>query len=211
MDRLHEPYKGRDAWRYRQRRDTYIARQCVSDFQLAYFERFPDILESLAEPGLALEWDARNDIVVALHRNGGLPKAIRQKFAARLIDYCIRGSDAAVLWSPSLRSLLSEDEEHVLRERLLSEVLPDPAAVVGDFVFDHDGTEDPEGFSYPLEELANALEEEFPDDDRAALAAEEIRQRRLAWVEDQDELLSQNDHGGDTYRPRAPMPVPLSG
>ena len=208
MERLHEPHKSGDAWRHRQRRDTYIARQCVSDFQLAYFERFPDILESLAEPGLALDWDTHNDFVVALHRNEVLPEAIRQRFAGRLIDYCIQGSDAAVLWSPSLRSLLSHDEERVLRERLLSEVLPHPAAVVRDFMFDYDGTEDPDGFSYPLEEFADALEREFPDDDRATFAADEIRLRRLAWIEDHDERSSDSGRGYDTYQTRAPIPTP---
>ena len=50
MDRLHEPYSGKDAWRHRSRRETYLTRQCVAEFQIAYLERFPDILQSLSEP-----------------------------------------------------------------------------------------------------------------------------------------------------------------
>ena len=210
MDRLYEPYKGDNAWRHYSRRESYIARQCVPDFQVAYVERFPDILESLAEPGLMLEADPQNDFVVTLHRNGVLPKAVREQFVARLIDYCVEGVDAAVLWSDSLRSLLTSEEESVLQQRLRSEVFEHPYRAVYEFVRPYDGSEDPEGFSTPLEDFAEALEREFPGDERAARAADEVRSTREEWIAEQPEASPPDDGPDDSYRAGATVAVPSS-
>ncbi len=87
MDRLNEPYSVGSAWRHLERTESYIARHCVPGFQIAYFDRFPDILRSLAEPGLMLEGDTANNLVVTLRRNGVLPEVVRAEFARHLIDY----------------------------------------------------------------------------------------------------------------------------
>ena len=210
MDRLHEPYKGNDASRHRSRRESYIARQCVPDFQAAYLERFPDILESLAEPGLMLEADPQNDFVVTLHRNGVLPEAVREQFVVHLMDYCVEGVDAAVLWSDSLRSLLTSEEENVLRQRLRSEVFGHPYGAVYQFVSSYDGSEDPEEFSAPLESFAEALEREFPGDERAARAAARIRETRLEWITEQDGASPPDDMLDDHYWADDRVAVPAS-
>ena len=200
MDRLHEPYSGKDAWRHRSRRETYLTRQCVAEFQIAYLERFPDILQSLGEPGLMLDADPQNDFVAALHRSGALPENVREQFAARLINYCVEGIDAGVLWLRDLRSLLTAEEEGVLRQRLRSEVFEHPHRAVHDFLSPYDGRDDPEYFSAPLEDFADALEREFPGDGQAARASERIRTMRGEWLAEQSEPLDEDDRPDDSYR-----------
>ena len=211
MDRLHEPYKGPDAWRNRNRRQSYLARQCAPEFQLAYFERFPALLESLSEPGLMLEADPDNDLVVTLHRNGVLPESVRHRFAGHLIDYCIDGIDGAVLWSDGLRSVLNDEERRLLRRRLRSEVFERPHSAVYEFTSAYSGGDDPEDFSAPLEDFANGIEREFPGDGRAARAAARIRELRWEWIEEHDEPSSQSGGPTDTYRAGASLSVPISG
>ena len=108
MDRLDEPLaNGDDGWRQQRQRRSYLANQCVPAFQTAYLERHPGLLEDLAEPGLMLEVDPDNDLVASLHANGVLPEAIRAPFVERLIEYCIGGTDGAVLWARTLRGMLT--------------------------------------------------------------------------------------------------------
>ena len=210
MDRLYEPYSGEDAWRHRWRRESYLTRQCVAEFQIAYLERFPDILQSLSEPGLMLEADPQNDFVVALHRNGVLPENVRAQFARRLIDYCIEGVDAAVLWSASLRSLLTGEEASILRQRLRAEVFEHPQNAVREFVSPYDGRDDPGEFSASLDDFADALRREFPGDEQAARAAERIRSMRWEWVTEQGDTSAMDDRSDDSYRAGAGAFVPSS-
>ncbi len=210
MDRLHEPYEGRNAWRHHSRRESYLAGQCVPDFQVAYLQRFPDILHSLGEPGLMLEANPQNDFVVTLYRNGVLPEQTRATFAQHLIDYCLEGTDAAVLWSDGLRSLLNHEEEDVLRDRLRSEVIPDPFNVVYESLSYYDGGEDPEEFSAPLEYFADALRREFPGDEQASSTAERIRSMRWEWIAERDEPRPRNDGPYESYRAGARERLPIS-
>ena len=208
MDRLYEPYTGEHTLRHNWRRESYLARQCVADFQVSYLERFPEILQSLAEPGL--EGDPQNDFVVSLHRNEVLPEATRRRFAERLIDYCVEGVDAAVLWSDSLRSLLNREEESVLRRRLRSEVFDHPSGAVHEFLSPYNSRDDPEEFSAPLEDFADALLREFPADERAARAAERIRFMRWEWIAEGGRGAAPDDDSDDFYRVGADVPIPSS-
>ena len=127
MDRLDEPLaNGDDRWRQQGQRRSYLANQCVPAFQAAYLERHPGLLEDLAEPGLMLEVDSDNDLVASLHANGVLPETIRATFVEHLIEYCIGGTDGAVLWVGPLRGMLTPAEEQTLRERLLGRGRPPP-------------------------------------------------------------------------------------
>ena len=185
MDRLDEPFNmPGDIWRQRDRRRTYLAHHCAPSFQAAYIERQPQLLDNLSKPGLMLEADSDNALVVSLHQNGILPEATRAVFAGHLIDYCIDGTDGAVLWDDPLRSLLTPAEEDQLRKRLIAEVIPNPRSVVAGFVqgAEHD---DPEGSTYHLEEYADALQQEFPGNPDAEAAADEVRDARWEWVYDQ--------------------------
>lgn len=185
MDRLSEPLAGPgDLWRQRDRRRSYLANQCVPEFQSAYLDRHPDVLEGLAEPGLMLEADSDNDLVASLHANGVLPESIRATFVEHLITFCINGTDGAVLWARSLRQMLTTDEESSLRHRLLTEVVPHPRSILTGFVDGVITDSDPEDFTAPIEEFAEALMAEFPDDTQVEAAAEQLRAARWEWIEE---------------------------
>ncbi|MXY35181.1 MAG: hypothetical protein F4052_08705 [Dehalococcoidia bacterium] len=210
MERLGEPDRGPQAWRRRVRREHYLAYQCVADFQLAYFERCPDLLDSLAEPGLMLESDPHNAFVATLHRNGVLPEAARRRFASRLIEFCIEGTDPAVLWASTLRALLNDDEERVLLHRLREEVISDPRNVVKEFTSQHSDSEDPEDFSFPLDQLADALERELPGNVDASAAAARMRDLRMEWVASHKPHRPADATPTETYKAEPSISVPVS-
>ena len=56
-----------------------------------WLERNPSRLRQLADPGLMLEVDADNDLVVRLNHYGLLPGDLRARFPRGLIEYCITG------------------------------------------------------------------------------------------------------------------------
>ena len=185
MDRLDEPFaRGDERWREHNRRRRYLANRCVSAFQVAYLERHPNLLNELARPDLMLEFDSDNDLVVSLHANGVLPEMIRSTFVEHLIEYCIEGSDGAVLWADRFRAMLTIDEEAILQERLLSEVVPQPRSILNRFVEDFDAEEDPEQFTASIEEYADALEAEFLVNPIVEAAANELRNARWEWIYD---------------------------
>ena len=207
MDRLQEPLQPPNRWQDRRRRKAYFARQCSEAFQMEYFRRFPDELEKLAEPGLALEVDYDNDVVIALTQSGKFPERLRCQFAHHLIDFCIKGIDPAVLWSTQLRSVLNSDEWDTLRRRLASEVFEDPFDVYFEMTTHFESHDDPVQFSEPLEEFADAIDQEFPDDPAASRAAVKMREMRWDWVAEQDEGIVDDDDPPDEYRTGTIPPV----
>ena len=187
IDRLDETLSDRDtSWIQRDWCWRYLARQCVRECQRLYLERHPRILDELSEPRLSLEFDSGNDLVATLHSNGLLPEQTRAKFVGHLIDYCIDGTDGAVLWKEQLRNMLTPDEEHTLRTRLLVEVVPEPENVLHNFTSWFPEDEDPEEFTRPIEEFAEALVAEFEGDEAVESAAAELAAARWQWVAEQD-------------------------
>jgi len=185
MDRLDEPFvKGSEGWRQRDRQRSYIANQCVPKFQVAYLNRDPEFLDGLAEPGLMLEADSDNDIVTSLFASGVLPERIRTTFVGHLIDFCLNGTDGAVLWRKAFRDMLTEDEDRMLRQRLRDEIIPNPTRILDGFVEGvFLGGDDPDSFSQPVDEFADALESEFQDDDEVRQAADQLRDARREWID----------------------------
>ena len=104
-----------------------------------------------------------------------------------------------MLWARTLRGMLTPAEEQTLRERLLAEVVPRPRSILNRFVEGVHTEEDPEQFTAPIEEFADALEAEFPDTPTVKAAAEELRDARWEWIYDnpQDEGPAVNE---DRYR-----------
>ena len=207
MERLHEPLRGNSFWQDHRRKESYIARRCTLDFQVAYFEQYPDELEELAEPGLALEFDSNNDVVIELNKSGVFPERLRRTFAGHLIDYCIEGIDPSVLWSSRLRSVLTSREWDTLRRRLESEVFEDPSGVYVEIIGHFDGDVDPVQFSEPLDQFADAIQREFPDNPAAIRAAAKMREMRWDWVAEQEEDLPRDDDPADAYRTGSSTPV----
>ena len=182
VDRLDETLSDRDtSWIQRDWCWRYLARQCVRECQHLYLERHPRILNELSEPRLSLEVDSGNDLVATLHSNGLLSEETRAEFVRHLIEYCIDGTDGAVLWKKQLRNMLTPDEEHTLRTRLLVEVVPEPENVLHNFTAWVPEDEDPEEFTRPIEEFAEALVAEFEGDEAVESAAAELAAARWQW------------------------------
>lgn len=199
MTRLHEPISSGDQWLRERGWASYVRRNGVPEFQESYFERYPDELQALSSPELSLEWSARNGLVASMHQNGVLPKEIRSTFAAHLIDYCIEGTDCAVLWDKGLRSLLSDSEAGVLRDRLQNEVFTNPANICYSLLDNYDDDEHPEDYSQPLEDLANAIEAEFPDSATAEDVAKDLRSRRWQWVVEREDDWQEKQQDNDKH------------
>ncbi len=185
----------------RRRCKSYVARQCVPAFQRLYLERHPGLLDDLSQPSLPLEDDPDNDLIVSLHHNGVLPREIRTEFVRFIIDYCIDGTDGAVLWDGDLRDMLTPDEEHTLRTRLMTEVVPNPKSILKNFTTWYDSDEDPERFTRPLEEFADALVAEFKDNETVRAAAATLEDERWKWVREQP----WHDSDDDEQRYDAPL------
>ena len=89
-----------------------------------------------------------------------------------------------MLWARTLRGMLTRAEEQTLRERLLAEVVSHPRSILNRFVEGVHTEEDPEQFTAPIEEFADALDAEFPDTPTVKAAAEEMRDARWEWIDD---------------------------
>ncbi len=185
-DRLDGPPENGDSpRRHSDQCLSYLATQCVPAFQQAYLERHPDLLDGLAEPGLMLEHDSDNDVIASLHASGVLPEDIRVTFVEYLIGYCIDGTDGALLWTQRFRDMLTPDENDALRDRLLTEVVPHPERILSGFVDGISyGDMDPDEFTAPVEEFADALQAEFAEDQAVRAAAETLRAARWEWIAD---------------------------
>lgn len=187
IDRLEDTLSDNDTdWAQRDRCWRYLARQCVQECQRLHLQRHPHTLDELSEPRLSLEFDAGNDLIATLHANGLLPEQTRVKFARYLIDYCVDGIDGAVLWNEQFRNMLTSEEEHTLRTRLLDEVVPDPENILRNFADWFPDDEDPEEFTRPVEEFAQALAAEFEGNEVVEGAAAALEAARQQWVAEQE-------------------------
>ena len=209
IDRLDQVLQatGGSSWHEHYRCKSYIARQCDPAFQRLYVDGHPGMLDELSQPSLPLEYDPDNDLIVSLHHGGVLPEEIRIKFVRSIIDYCIDGTDGAVLWNGDLRDMLTADEEHTLRKRLMTEVVPNPKSILENFTTWYDQDEDPARFTQPLEEFGEALVAEFEDDETVRAAAATLDDERWRWVLEQPWRESDDDEqrydAPRTTRPQA--------
>ena len=212
MARLEEPTSG-DRWISRSRRLSYIANQTTAEFQRLWVANNLDLLEAYAVPGLMLDAVPENDFICRLFATGVLPEAIRSTFANYLIEYCISGVDGAVMWQSNLRGLLNDDEVTTLRDRLFAEVVPWPGKILSEFVDGVTTDEDPDDFTLPIEQYADALEAEFDGDPRVQAAAEQLREARLEWISDNakdDQTMAPVDRSVYRASDAAPGPAPSS-
>ena len=186
IDRLNATLADSETrWMKRDRCRSYLARQCVPEFQRLYIESHPELLDELARPDTRLELDSGADLLANLHRNGVLPEQARANFARVLTDSCIHDADGAVLWDSRFRDMLTADEEQTLRTRLMAEVVSDPESILENFTASFTADEDPAEFTQPIEEFVGGLIEEFEDDETVLAAAAALEEARWEWVSEQ--------------------------
>ncbi|MDE0665981.1 MAG: hypothetical protein OXH67_10345 [Acidimicrobiaceae bacterium] len=191
------------SWAQRNRCHSYLATQCVPAFQRLYLQRHPDLLDELTEPGLQVDVDSGNSLIASLHRHGMLPEQTRAGFVGHLIDYCIDGTDGAVLWHRRFRKMLTPEEDHTLRTRLLTEVVPNPKSIVQQFTSSFSSDDDPDEFTQPLMEFADALVAEFNGNEAVEAAAMSLEDARLEWIWEQGGFSGWDDDDRRYDAPRA--------
>ena len=207
IKRLDQTFQDRKlSWMQRDRYRNYIATQCVPAFQLLYLQRQPDLLNQLSRPGLSLEYDSNNRLVTSLYQNGILPEHTRAVFVQFLIDYCIEGTDFAVLWTSRFRDMLTSDEEKTLRTRLMTEVVPDLDSILQGYIDDLPLDEDPADWTMPIEDFAHALIDEFEGNETVQTAAEDILTARWEWLLEQPSPEDSPDDTRPYHTPPATTP-----
>ena len=184
MDRLDDLFNHEELnLMERNQRRSYLATRCVPEFQARYLERHPDMLLDFAKPGVRVEYNLDNEFVVSLYNSGILPESIRATFVSHLIQYCIDGIDPAVFCNQEYRRMLTPAEDELLRTRIVGEIIPDPDAVLDSYVTDYFDDEDPKEFTIPMEDFANTLIAEFPDNPVVLTAADALRDARQDWID----------------------------
>ena len=103
--------------------------------------------------------------------------------------------------------MLTSQEEHTLRTRLLSDVVPYPHSVLDNFTSWFDSDEDAAEFTQPLEEFAEALVAEFEGDEIVYAAARALEQARWRWVSDQGWSDEEPDDSWRYDAPRVTRPL----
>jgi hypothetical protein len=187
LDRLEERLPpGGEQWRAIELRAGFLASRCDRNFLQMWLDREPRGLEDWDEPGLMLETDPYNEVVVRLHEFGLFPELLRKRFSERLIEYCISGEDPAVVWNETLRSLLTESERARLRERIEVELLPNLGVAVRNCAQHWDGDTYPEDAVAPLRELVFHLPREYSDLEAIGEKARELDRLLDEWVANQD-------------------------
>lgn len=186
LSRLHEAADHDQS--LRRLRTTFLSSRCDRAFLAMWLDEDPTRMARFTEPGLMLEAVPENDLAGRLNEFGLLPETIRARFAGRLIDLCITGEDPAVLWEASLRSILTDDEDKKLRERIRTEQLTQPRELLRTATEWWDGSDEdapPESAVEQLRTLVYSLPREFPEDDFVASAAKRLDQLLDEWVGEQ--------------------------
>ena len=186
IDRLSETLRNKEiSWIQHDRCRRYLAMQCVSAFQRLYIDNHPELLDEIFRPEIRLELDSGADLIARLHRNGVLPEQTRADFVQLLVDSCTDGADGAVLWDTRFRDMLTADEEHALRTRLMTELVPDLELILENCTASFSADEDPAEITQPIEEFVGALIEEFDGDETVLAAAAALEDARWQWVREQ--------------------------
>lgn len=204
LDRLDEPY-GQHAHSGREHaaRRSFLATRCDAAFLQLWADRHADDLEQLAKPGLMLEWSVGNELVARLNEFGLFPDPLRARFAEGLADYCIDGTDPAVLWDRTLRSVLVDAEWEALLIRVRSELLSNLSGVLAQCTDGHDWREiEPSDVVEPLSRLVIELPDLFPGDDYVEERAQHLDSLLQDWIADaeQDHMQhrDESENGVDT-------------
>ncbi len=198
LGRLDEPFPTttfEQRWHERSRRLSFLATRCDTAFLGRWCECHADDVESLAEPGLMLQAGAENELAARLNEFGLFPEPLRAHFAGRLSEYCLSGTDPAVLWDETLKSVLTGAEWETLLKRVRSELLSDLHRAIDTCTDGADlSNDEAESVIDPLATLALHLPDLFPGDEYVARRAQEFSALIDQWISDQEPFDHQERH-----------------
>jgi energy-coupling factor transporter ATP-binding protein EcfA2 len=152
----------RSGWRARRELLGFLAGRCSKQFLEAYLEAARELIESIVEPMLPLEFSDEVNLAIRLFKFGLLPEDARRTLAENVSKYARDGVDARVLSDPELRSLLNDKELRRLREAVRTEVLPRIEHVRLEHQAGRDPEDDPEWHMRRFTQLLSAIEEAYP-------------------------------------------------
>jgi hypothetical protein len=135
---------------------------CSKQFLEACLEAARELIESIVEPMLPLEFSDEVNLAIRLFKFGLLPEDARRTLAENVSKYARDGVDARVLSDPELRSLLNDKELRRLREAVRTEVLPRIEHVRLEHQAGRDPEDDPEWHMRRFTQLLSAIEEAYP-------------------------------------------------
>jgi energy-coupling factor transporter ATP-binding protein EcfA2 len=166
------------------RRDLqrFLARRCSKEFLTLYFERHPELLAKVSEPGLMLSVVPEVRLAERLHEFGLLPEESRKKFVETVSDYAAEGQDTDALDDPSIRSLFTEDEYKTLVQRVRTELLPKLDDVRTEYQSNHTSGEPPEDHMYQILSSFETLKKCFADDADAVKNIDRQIRRANEWI-----------------------------
>ena len=163
-------YKSRwmSAFGARSELQGFLARRCSKEFLSLYIARNPQLVDSAAEPGLALDSVPEVRIAHRLHEFGLLPDTKRRKFIETVGNYAIEGRDMSALEDDRIRALFTDKEYSELLEHIRRELIPRLDDVRMDWEVNHPSTQRPEEYMDQLLVWFDTLKAIFADDEVAA-------------------------------------------
>lgn len=189
LERLDSPLPSplQQRWQERSRRTSFLATRCDKAFLTQWCGRNPKVLDELAQPGLMLQAVAANELVARLNEFGLFPEPLRAHFAEQLIEYCLNGTDPAVLWDEALKSVLTAAEWGALLRRVRSELISDLRRAIDTCTDGVDLSDnEPESVIDPIATLALHLPDLFPGDEYVAQRAQELDALVDQWISNQE-------------------------
>ena len=181
-------------WGAKTRTMNFLTRRCSKDFLSFYLEKHPEILDSVAEPGLLLSAVSEVDLAITLHEQGLLPEACRRKFVETVTGYALNGDDLEALGNQGIRTVFKGGEFEQFRQEVRTKLVPRLDDVRRDWLSNHGSNESPEDFAQPFKDWLRSLADEFADDDKV----KSIIARERAYI---DEWIAENSDEEQHDRP----------
>jgi energy-coupling factor transporter ATP-binding protein EcfA2 len=160
----------------------FLARRCSKEFLVLYLEEHPELLDTVAQPGLYLSAAPEVDVAARLHEFGLLPEDKRKVFVATVSEYAVQGEDLYALDDADIRSVFEDDEFEDLLRKVRTQLIPRLGNVRCAMQRDHTSGESAEEHMQPLLESFETLKRHFADDEQIAKVVDDETRRVNEWI-----------------------------
>jgi len=103
---------------------NFLSRRCSAAFLKLYIAKNLGLLDKISKPGLYLRYSEEVDLAVKLHKVKLLPEKNRIEFIETIINYAISGEDLYGLDSDYVRTIFTNSEFEVFKQRVRDELVP---------------------------------------------------------------------------------------
>jgi hypothetical protein len=144
----------------RSRVDNFLSYRCSKDFLILYIED-QEVLQRVADPGLALDACSEVRLAIQLHKSGVLPEQYRKAFVEKVMAYAFDGDDFYGLENKDIQSVFTPDEKTAFHERVRTDLIPNLFDVTWHWKHDFWSDQSPEDRMQPLLDSYASLKEQF--------------------------------------------------